>query len=438
MSVRALAAVALALAGLGAAPPAFAELRVAVLSRDARPMESTTDVRCHRFATETAEPKVWRGMPLLRFDELTCDKSDIQVDITDGAVSYRATGPFRIQFFLKDNELRPAIFLGLIDADGGDSTDAVGAGFGWFGPWGTTYTVKVYRDTAEQITTECLVYDGEVRWREESGPEETCLAGEQLRVTPDSASSRNLMPVGEIDSAASRFASLAVAKSIASGLDGDDARNARPVLTERYREVFARPGDARPLIDLAMAQVSLGLPDEALRQLERPAVAGVANEIQTGRIAAARSQAYRIQGDHARADEIQREYGARFPGLNLPRTQDDPSAIPVPRSRSMLLPSGGQPSAKEALRLGQGPRLRSLLEEKLDAGTATSADLFDLAILDDKAGNKDGAALNAARALELGSTGLTPDQQRRAGELIRAANPDALRRMRSGRALDPR
>ncbi|TPW10610.1 MAG: hypothetical protein FD129_1868, partial [bacterium] len=405
---------------LGGISTAGAQLQVTLIVTGTRPTETTGDVRCVRFATTVAESKVWRGMPLLLFDELSCDRGDLQLEVADAFRAYRLSSPFRA-VVTADNLGNPRLDIrsGLADAQA-TRPSGLGSGLVSLGANGTMYSIRVGRDSAEKIIQDCLVYDGDVTASWVDGAD-TVKAGEFVRIVSGSKSRRDTLEGPEIRTASERFARLDLARAIAGGVDHEDAGRVLPALTTRYREVLTRPDDASARVDLAVSQVSLGLAGEALYHLDRPSTRA-AREVPDlgGRIAAARNEAHLQRGETDAADGVVREYQREFPGRGLPTTAGDPSALQLRRERSAL-PDLDPTDLEDLLGRRDVRAVRIALDERIARGSDNPRDFLGAALAAGKLDNEEAATWNARMALEANEAApsLSVEELRTATEMAR-------------------
>jgi hypothetical protein len=293
------------------------------------------------------------GMALDAGDELISSGEGVAVELScpNGAI-VKFSGPFRATVLPPSRTQDCAVSLasGSLDILT-DAPTTVESGEVTLGSERTAYTVRVL-DAAQRPIRELLVYEGDVSIR---GPQtsERVSSGNKVQ-TRGLAIERGAINRADIDRAATVYASIDLLKARAAGTRIEDPVAVSVTLRTSNANVFTAPTNPAYELDIAVQQVNLRIPNQALYHLRRADQASPAENPSRAMIALTKSVAYHELGNREQANAHYEEakridpqviQQSRIAAYKLnPRLVEPIQAHELPPAAPMIVTAMAEPS----------------------------------------------------------------------------------------------
>lgn len=183
----------------------------------------------------------------------------------------------------------------------GEQPTQVQSGMILMGSKRTHYGVDQRRRPGAAPQTEVFVYEGEAECRPDPFSEMKLVrAGSKVRVGTG-LWERSSLNARDVDETAAQLAWMDVSKARSAGASVENPTAVYEGLKQMYAKVLASPGDVDGRVQLARAQVSLGVVRDALYQLDKAEAALATQDSRVAEIFAARGKAFEVMGEPERA-----------------------------------------------------------------------------------------------------------------------------------------
>lgn len=254
---------------------AVAQVRVTAMWRDNSAVKEgvrADEVTCKH--DDWSEEKVYVGMVLNHWDEISCPSASIIIELTAPNKSlFKASDQF--SFLLKPSGAKDIIIkvnkgAGEMQSSGGGEV----SGEAGIVVIKTEYSVRVRR-TPQGLQEDYIVFEGDVgvtpAARFSAGFSEATMrvaTGQKLRVVEGGLRRRvTKLTAEDISKSASVYARIDTAKALMK--NNVDPKETYANLLGRYEAVFREPTNANNRIQLAVDQVNLDVSEDALYQLQK-------------------------------------------------------------------------------------------------------------------------------------------------------------------------
>lgn len=240
------------------------------------------------------------GMALDAGDELISSGGGVALELScpNGAI-VKFSGPVRATVLppSQTGDCAIALASGSLDILT-DAPTTVQSGEVTLGSERTVYAVRVSH-VAQRPTRELLVYDGDVSIRSPQASEQIS-AGHKVQ-TRGLAIERQPINRADIDRAATVYANIDLLRARVAGTPIEDPAATSTTLRTSYANVFSAPANPAYQLDIAVQQVNLRIPNQALYHLRRADQHAPTENSSRAMIALTRSVAYHELGNREQA-----------------------------------------------------------------------------------------------------------------------------------------